>query len=98
MRPQEGQAEQLQSGAVKASSTSARGSANRAKKRGSRLFDTEAKASMVRDQPQEAASAKARMRTRSERTGPATAMAPARLPGPGPVSYTPLTPPPNSEV
>ncbi len=55
---------------MKASSASAAGSAYRAKKRGSRLFVAEAKASNVRDQPQEAARARAQRRTRGELTLP----------------------------
>ncbi len=57
---QVGQAETAQSGTVKASSASAVGSAYRAKKRDSRLFEAEAKASMVRILPQDAARARVR--------------------------------------
>ena len=49
--PQAGHVEQAQLGTVKASSASARGSAERAKKRGRREFDSEAKASTVMAQP-----------------------------------------------
>ncbi len=45
-----------QSGTVNASSASARGSEYLAKKRGSTLLDSDAKASTVRDQPQAEAS------------------------------------------
>jgi hypothetical protein len=71
-RPQARQVEWAQSGTVNASSASVRGSEYRAKKLGRARFDSDAKTSTVRVQPQTEASWWARARTRSLLTGPAT--------------------------